>query len=67
LAKSYAAVPEFSSVEEGYEGGLLLSLGHLAPGQLQAHGEEKAKAIARDVGYVRNLLDKMQQGDEGVA
>jgi len=61
--QSYAAVPEFTSAEVGYEGRLLMSLDHLTPGQLQAHAVEKAKAIARDVAYVRNLLDKMQRGD----
>jgi len=48
--QSYASTPECTSVEVGYAGGLLLSLDHLAPGQLQAHAVEKAKAIERDVG-----------------
>ncbi len=62
--QSYAAIPECTSVEVGYEGGLLLSLDHLAPEQLQAHAVEKAKAIERDVAYVRNLLDGMRRGDQ---
>jgi len=53
-----------TSEEVWYEGGLLLSLDHLAPGQLQAHAVEKAKAIEMDVAYVRNLLDGMQRGDQ---